>query len=122
MNLDELKKDQDQPKEERVYPKTLKGDGEINRPHLGMKMYGVDMRTGRASEVKMEKVSIPVTRTAKNLIDHYAQNVLVQKETHCQVINNKETYYVWAINAKNAERKYRKAIRAARLARMQETA
>lgn len=94
------------PSEQVAYiPKELKGMGEINKPHLGMKLFGFNMETMEVTEVKYHNTTLPVMRIPanKDIINYRA---MIQKEIHHQVVFDKSCWYVWAVNEKNARRKF----------------
>ena len=93
------------------FPKTLKGIGEVSRPHAGMKLYCVPIEGGtidHVKEVKPKVSSMPVVRDTKNKVAKNAQLVLKSTEIHHQVVNDEKMHYCWAINKKNAFKKYKK--------------
>jgi hypothetical protein len=90
-----------------TFPKKMQGMGEIERPHLGMKLFGVDSKTGIAEEVKFKASSLTQKRVPQNKMVLVRQLDLVKTEDHHQVVLDPNKWYVWSINKSNAERKYR---------------
>lgn len=51
---------------------------------------------------------MPVVRDTKNKVAKTAQLVLKSTEIHHQVVNDENMHYCWAINKRNAFKKYKK--------------
>lgn len=94
----------------RNYPKGLEAMGKIERPHLGMRMYAVDQRTRECQQVELKTVTFKPVRTVKKI---RGVEQMVAENLHAEVRFDAGKWYCWAINEKNAVRKYFKALRAA---------
>lgn len=109
--------------EQRVqYPKVKQKIHEMVKPHGGMILFSIDTRTDRPTindvkEAKFEHSTIPFKADSKNPLPRttgkLAKRVQLQVE-HIQVrhklIIDEHHYYVWAINKKNALKRYFKEV------------
>lgn len=109
--LDPIKPQIDDTADVIKFPKSMQGMGEINRPHAGMTCYACDLVTHKIEPVKIKQTTLPQVRTSKNKMALVAQNVLTQKEVHNQVIFDPKKWYVWAINEKNANKKFQRFLK-----------
>lgn len=98
--------------EERIkYPKLKQKVFDDRRPHLGMKMFCVNQKTGKASVVKIKTSSIPIEMKPANDLMAVSQNQLPRTEVRSEVHVDKWDWFCWAINAKNAEKKYQQKLK-----------
>jgi hypothetical protein len=98
------------------FPKTKKAERDMSKPHNGMDMWEVDIKTGTAEKIKIKVSSLPQKEKTKNpfprLIQDYAEktlSVIDVENIHHKVDAREGFWYVWAINKTNAEKKFKKA-------------
>jgi hypothetical protein len=79
--------------------------GVVARPHLGMKLYEIDMVTRLCRPVEvLASTKQLFAKPHPELIK--TQNDLVRQERHHKVVNDSSKFYTWAINEKNAMKKF----------------
>lgn len=109
---------QDNTVQEIKFPKTKKEVGKLVKPHAGMTLFAVDVKSKECEPVKFEASSLPQKVRTKNplpgkrMTDNLAkraQLTLEAKQMEHLVTAKEGVFYVWAINEKNAMKKFRKA-------------
>jgi len=73
-----------------------------------MKLWVIDMKTGECEEVVPE-ASRTIQYADPDAKALYTQNEVVRIETHHKVTNDPEKFYAWAINKKNAVKRFQKS-------------
>lgn len=119
MSLDPLSNPiQDNTVQEIKFPKTKKNVGKLVKPHMGMTLWGIVPETGEIEEVKFKATSLPRKEETKRVLPKFAgalskkSQLTLEHETITHLVDAKEgVFYIWAINKKNALRKYRKAFK-----------
>jgi len=101
---------QDNTHQEIQFPKKLNALGSNKKPHSGTFLFAVNIKSGKAELVKMKATSLPMKEIPRNKMNIVRQIELVNTKIHHQVIVDETKWYVWAINAKNAERKFKRMI------------
>lgn len=100
------------------FPKTDKQVAKQAKPHLGMTLFAIDRKTKKCEKVRYETTSMPFKQTigaplpgrkVTAGLSKKAQLTLEQTQFNHKVTAKADVWYVWAINKKNAMKKFEKA-------------
>ena len=101
------------------YPKSKSKVGSLRNGHGGLTLFQIDTKTHECEKVPLntatipipEKSGTPLPKAFTGNLSERSQLVIQTNTTHYQVEAKEGFYYVWALNKKNALRRYRKAFK-----------
>jgi len=106
------------PTEQNVrYPKTQIGMPPMNKPHAGMTLWAINVKTFEIDKAKYEAVSLPKKETTinplpmKRLTGNLAkrsQLTIEREAVHMRVQAKEGIYYCWALNKRTAINRFKK--------------
>lgn len=93
-----------------TFPKNQRNLGTSDRPHLGMILFSVDKKTGIAESTKFKPTVVP-HNVIPSLTNQANQIEIAHVQTKKEAVIDDTKWHVWAINKKNAERKFQKMLK-----------